>query len=167
MLISFRNISAVALVDPVTGTLSWATRGPWIVQHDARALPNGNLGLFDNAGNYRERNISRLIEVNPSSHEIVWSYEGDDAHPFESYVRSSAERLPNGNRLVTESDGGRLFEVTPDGTIAWEFVNPVRGGENDRYIPIVSSGQRLAYGELDADFRRLLDSPEQGERHDP
>lgn len=167
VLISFRNISAVALVDPVTGTLSWATRGPWIVQHDARALPNGNLGLFDNAGNYRERNISRLIEVNPSSHEIVWSYEGDDAHPFESYVRSSAERLPNGNRLVTESDGGRLFEVTPDGTIAWEFVNPVRGGENDRYIPIVSSGQRLAYGELDADFRRLLDSPEQGERHDP
>jgi hypothetical protein len=157
-LVSFRNIGTIALVDPVSGALSWATRGPWIVQHDARVRPNGNFTLFDNAGNYREHNISRVLEVNPSSHEIVWSYEGSDEHPFASYVRSSAETLPNGNRIITESDGGRLFEVTPDGQIAWEFINPVRGGENERYIPIVSSGQRLSYGQLDADFRDLIDN---------
>ncbi|MCQ4326683.1 hypothetical protein CXK94_15600 [Stutzerimonas stutzeri] len=158
VLVSFRNIGTLALVDPQSGALTWATRGPWLVQHDARVLPNGNLSLFDNAANYRERNISRVLEVNPRNHEVVWSYEGTDEHPFESYVRSSAETLPNGNRIITESDGGRLFEVTPSGEIAWEFINPVRGGEDDRYIPIVSSGQRIPYGALDTEFRNLIDN---------
>jgi len=32
--------------------------------------------------------------------------------------------LPNGNVLIAESDSGRLFEVTSDGEIVWEFLNP-------------------------------------------
>jgi hypothetical protein len=157
VLVSFRNISTIALVNPELGAVTWATTGPWLVQHDARVLPNGNMTLFDNAANYREANISRVLEVNPSTHEVVWTYEGDDEHPFESYVRSSAETLPNGNRLITESDGGRLFEVTQKGNIVWEFINPVRGGDNEAFIPIVSSGQRIAYETLDAAFRAVID----------
>ena len=38
---------------------------------------------------------------------------------------SSAERLPNGNTLITESDKGRAFEVTHAGEVVWEFWNPV------------------------------------------
>ena len=34
-----------------------------------------------------------------------------------------AQRLPNGNTLITESDAGRVFEVTEGGDIVWEFVN--------------------------------------------
>lgn len=157
VLISLRNISTVALVDPQLGAVTWASTGPWLVQHDARVLANGNFTLFDNAANYREANISRVLEVNPSTHEVVWSYEGNDEQPLESYVRSSAETLPNGNRMITESDGGRLLEVTREGTIVWEFINPVRGGDNDAFIPIVSSGQRIAYETLDADFRAVID----------
>ncbi|TLX57099.1 hypothetical protein DN824_12810 [Stutzerimonas nosocomialis] len=161
VLISFRNIGTVALVDPETGEMTWATRGPWIVQHDARALPNGNFTLFDNAANYQVGNAARVLEVNPRTHAIVWSYAGNDEHPFDSYVRSSAQTLPNGNRLINESDGGRLFEVTPAGEIAWEFINPIRGGDQDRYIPIVSSGQRFSVGEFDKDFRAVIDNPQQ------
>jgi hypothetical protein len=36
----------------------------------------------------------------------------------------NADRLENGNTLVTESPFGRLFEVTPEGTIVWEYVIP-------------------------------------------
>lgn len=157
VLVSFRNLNTIALVDTERGIVTWATTGPWLVQHDARVLPNGNFTLFDNAANYREGNISRVLEVNPSTHELVWSYEGNDEQPFESYVRSSAQTLPNGNRLITESDGGRLFEVTREGNIVWEFINPVRGGDNEAFIPIVSSGQRIAYETLDAEFRAVID----------
>ena len=37
---------------------------------------------------------------------------------------SSARRLPNGNTLICEGDFGRLFQVTSDGEIVWEYVNP-------------------------------------------
>ena len=67
-----------------------------------------------------------MIEFDPTTQQIVWSYAGTAEQPFESEVRSSQERLANGNTLITESDGGRLFEVTPAGEIVWNYLNPVR-----------------------------------------
>jgi predicted Rdx family selenoprotein len=32
--------------------------------------------------------------------------------------------LPNGNTLITESTIGRVFEITKNGTIVWEWFNP-------------------------------------------
>ena len=58
------------------------------------------------------------------------------------------QKLPNGNVLITESSGGRLFEVTPDKRIVWEYINPVRVGEKDRYIPWLIGGARYATDEL-------------------
>ena len=77
----------------------------------------------------------------------------------ESVLRSVQSRLTNGNTLITESDGGRLFEVTPEGEIVWEFINPVRGGENDEFIPILSSGERIDPKNLDPDFLQSLAAP--------
>src|SRR6059036_3002382 len=39
----------------------------------------------------------------------------------------SIQRLPNGNTLITESSFGRLFEVTREGEIVWEYVSPFFG----------------------------------------
>lgn len=158
IILSFRHPAAVALVEPNSGEMTWATRGPWLGQHDARVLANGNFTLFDNYGNFGIDNRTRIIEIDPETHEIVQRYTGNAEHPFNSGLRGAAQTLANGNRLVTESDGGRLFEATPDGELAWEFMNPVRGGDNDQYIPVVSSGQRIAIDTLDADFRDFLDS---------
>ena len=85
----------------------------------------------------------------------MWSYAGDEAHPFDSKLRSDQERLANGNTLITESDGGRLLEVTRDGDIVWEYVNPVRGGDADEFIPVVSSGQRIDPDRLDPGVSRI------------
>ena len=38
---------------------------------------------------------------------------------------------------------GRVIEVAPNGDIVWEFVNPVRGGEGERRIPIIFWVQRV------------------------
>jgi hypothetical protein len=34
------------------------------------------------------------------------------------------QRLPNGNTLVNEGNFGRFFEVSPEGEVVWEYVNP-------------------------------------------
>lgn len=60
-----------------------------------------------------------------------------------SLIRASQERLANGNTLITESSGGRILEVTPAGEIVWQFVNPVRGGEQNDRLPIICWAQRL------------------------
>lgn len=159
ILLSFRHPGSVALVDPATGEMTWATRGPWLGQHYARALGNGHFTIFDNLGNFQPGNRTRVMEIDPLSNAAVWRYTGDDAHPFDSGLRGAAETLPNGNRLITESDGGRLLEVSPDGSLVWEFVNPVRGGDKDQFIPVVSSGQRIAPEAFDADFRAVLATP--------
>lgn len=39
--------------------------------------------------------------------------------------RGAAQRLPNGNTLVTESHHGRAFELDPNGEIVWEFHAPL------------------------------------------
>ncbi|WP_235912028.1 arylsulfotransferase family protein [Mesorhizobium xinjiangense] len=150
VLLSFRALDAVAVLDPETATLKWATKGPWIGQHDPDILANGNLLLFDNYGNYsRPSGISRLIEFNPSTMEIAWQYAGTDDAPLDSQIRSDQQRLANGNTLITESNGGRIIEVTPRGEIVWEFLNPVRGGPDDDMIPIIGWAERLDPADLD------------------
>jgi hypothetical protein len=154
VLLSLREIGAVAILDLDREEIVWAERGPWLRQHDADLLPNGRMILFDNEGG--RAGTSRVLEFDPSTLAIAWSYAGDDQHPFYSRVRSGQERLPNGDTLITESDGGRLFEVTPAGEIVWEYVNPERGGEAGELIPIVSWGQRINPAALEPGFREAL-----------
>ena len=146
LLLSFREIGTIAILDPETEEIVWAMRGPWLRQHDPDLLANGNILLFDNQGHVGPGGITRVIEVDPRTQEIVWTYAGTPEEPFESEVRSSQARLPNGNTLITESDGGRIFEVTRAGEIVWNYLNPVRAqrqGEDRRLIPIVSWAERI------------------------
>lgn len=60
--------------------------------------------------------------------EPAWSYT--DVGGFYSAFISGAQRLPNGNTLVCSGAAGRLFEVTRDGSIVWDYRNPL-GGDVD------------------------------------
>jgi hypothetical protein len=159
VLISFREVSTVALVDKQSQQIVWAQTGPWVRQHDAQLLPSGNMLLFDNEGDYSGHGISRVIEFEPATASIVWSYAGSAEAPLESAARSSQRRLANGNTLIVESMAGRVIEVAPDGDIVWEFINPVRGGDGDRRIPIIFWVQRLDPDrDFDADFKATLNA---------
>lgn len=152
VLLSFREIGTIAIMDVEKEEIVWAMRGPWLRQHDPDLLANGNILLFDNQGHVGPGGITRVIEVDPNTQEIVWTYAGTPEEPFESEVRSSQARLPNGNTLITESDGGRLFEVARNGEIVWEWINPVRGhrkGDQKDVIPIVSWAERIDPGYFD------------------
>jgi len=165
VLLSFREIDTIALLDLDQERIVWALRGAWLAQHDPDILPDGNILLFDNLGRFLDDDgsdaeggggRSRILEIDPATLAITWQYAGTDDEPFDSDVRASQQRLANGNTLITEETRGRIFEVTPDHEIVWEFVNPVRaegrGADGGDMIPIVSWAQRIDPASLDPDF---------------
>jgi hypothetical protein len=144
LLVSFREPSAIGVIDIDEGKLVWAAKGYWTGQHDPHILENGNILVFDNRGNFRKpEGRSRVLEFNPETMEIVWQYAGTADSPLDSDIRSYSQRLRNGNTLITESNGGRILEVALDGSIVWEYTNPVRGGPDNAKIPIICKAQRL------------------------
>jgi outer membrane protein assembly factor BamB len=122
------------------------TLGQVIGQHNAHIIPKGlpgagNLLVFDNGGasGYGvetptsrngnggfARDSSRVLEVDPVTFRKVWEYSvpGSERYRFFSHYVSGAQRLPNGNTMITEGADGRLFEVTNAGEIVWEYVSP-------------------------------------------
>jgi hypothetical protein len=127
--------------------------GQIVGQHHAHMIPKGlpgagNILVFDNGGaaGYGSPNPgsvsgvgnairpnSRVVEFNPVTLEVVWQYlPGGAGDPsFFSHYISSAQRLPNGNTLIDEGADGRMFEVTANHEIVWEYVSPFFADPNE------------------------------------
>ena len=130
IVVSFRTISTVIIIDRQTGTIIWKLGAPPLSgQHAPTPLPNGNLLVFDNGPHRLDHPMpfSRVIEVELATKQIVWRYQERRESDFFSPRISNAQRLPNGNTLICEGDFGRIFEVTVSGELVWEFVNPYFG----------------------------------------
>lgn len=140
VLISMRTISVIAVLDLETESIVWALSGLWREQHQPRQLPNGRLMIFDNKGG---DGASRVLEIDPVTQAVEWSYEGTRESPFYTEMCGANQRLDNGNTLITESDYGRAFEVTPEGEIVWEYVSPERTGKNNHLIATLFEMERL------------------------
>lgn len=135
----------------------------WIIgQHHAHLIPRGlpgegNLLVFDNGGwagygspnpaspfgqKNAVRDHSRILEIDPLTLEIVWQYTPTEAGflaPLDSYrfyspYISSAQRLPNGNTLITEGADGRIFEVTREHELVWEYISPYKNKRNTNMV---------------------------------
>ncbi|MFA5310059.1 MAG: aryl-sulfate sulfotransferase [Dehalococcoidales bacterium] len=120
--------------------------GQIIGQHHAHLVPRGlpgegNILVFDNGGaagygapnpaapqgiDNARRDFSRVLELDPITLEIKWQYPppGPGAGRLYSAFVSAAQRLPNGNTMITEGNGGRIIEVTREGETVWEYVSP-------------------------------------------
>jgi hypothetical protein len=116
-LVSIRAIDAVAAIDMRTREVLWAVRGPWHMQHEAQIV-DGNLLVFDNLGLDGQ---SRVLEFDGRAGDVLWSYTDEG---FLTKGAGAQQRLPNGNTLITESEKGRIIEVTRSGAVAWEYINP-------------------------------------------
>jgi hypothetical protein len=119
-------------------------------QHDVRWIEKGkpgagNLTLFNNdipgrpdSMNYSavyqlvlpvDQRGNYILEEGKSfgPEEPVWTYIAPDTVSFWSPFISGAQRMENGNTLITEGAKGRFFEVTSDGEIVWEYLTQYRG----------------------------------------
>lgn len=91
-----------------------------------------------------------MLEFEPVTLEIKWKYTGAEAgyadlFRFYSPYISAAQRLPNGNTMITEGSDGRIFEVTPDHQIVWEYVNPYYRVANGFTLNMVYRAYRVPY----------------------
>jgi hypothetical protein len=174
-----------------TATPELRELGQVIGQHHAHMIPRGlpgegNILVFDNGGwagygapnpgsvtgfNNALRDYSRVLEFDPVTLKVIWQYtpaeagflQPVDSCRFYSGFISSAQRLPNGNTLITEGSDGRIFEVTPDHEIVWEYISPFWGQiETSTFkdlpakINMVYRGYRVPY-----DWVPQLDTPEE------
>ncbi len=140
LLVSMRMPHMVAVLDPGQEKIVWAHTGSYRFQHDPSVLENGRILVFDNNPPLE---ASAIVEIDPTSGEETLVYRGPESDPFYSETCGLAQRLPNGNTLITESDYGRALEVTPDGETVWEFYSPFSAGENDEYIATLMEVVRL------------------------
>ncbi|MEK7133598.1 MAG: arylsulfotransferase family protein [Patescibacteria group bacterium] len=138
ILVSVRNISKVFLIDVQSGEMIWESpKDLFSLQHDATFTDAGTILVFDN-GLFRLRTRanfwSTVVEINPRTNKVVWEYEGGktgaEKSKFASSITSGAQRLANGNTLITASMASRIFEVTPDKRIVWQYVNDYRDDES-------------------------------------
>ncbi|MGB5318674.1 aryl-sulfate sulfotransferase [Eudoraea sp.] len=119
-------------------------------QHDIRWIEKGkpgagNLTLYNNdvPMGPDSLNYSTIYELNPpinaegsydlqdnnryGPEEPYWTYVAKDTLSFYGSFISGAHRMENGNTFINEGPKGRFFEVTPEGDMVWEYLNPYRG----------------------------------------
>jgi hypothetical protein len=139
--LSVRHLSRITQIDYSTGDIIYnmgfampsgdTTFGDnlFSFQHAPELQPNGNILIFDN-GNRRDHTaqtaatgISKAVEVAlsggspPTGASIAWEWTMPD------YNRAfgDADRLANGNTLVTSGGAATLHEVAADGSEVWRL----------------------------------------------
>lgn len=143
VLVSLREIDTLAVIDLARVEVVWVATGTWDGQHEPTLLDNGRILLFDNHGDDSGFGESRVLELDPLTLAIEWSYTGTADDPLETGTCGTAQRLPNGNTLITESENGRALEIEPDGTPVWEFVSPHHPPANRELIALLFDLIRL------------------------
>ncbi len=117
---SARDLNLLLVFDPDTEVVKWYQHGPWLRQHDPDFLPDGRISVFNNR---MEHGASNIMTIDPLTREVQVVYEGTNDKPFYTAIRGKHQTLENGNILIVESQRGRVFEVTREGDIVWEYVN--------------------------------------------
>ncbi len=152
-MVSLREQNAIVSIDVEERRVAWMLSGKWRAQHQAQLLRNGNILLLDNRGGNRQAPLrldqSEILEIDPLTQEVVWRYGASRESPFFTSWLGYVQRLPNGNTLITESTQGRIFEVTREGRIVWEYLNPHRAGDDGELIATVMGAQRVNADDLE------------------
>ena len=154
ILLNFRNLDLMAILDKVKRKFIWEKRDiMWGRPHDPHLLENGDILFFANG----TQDIiaparSNIIQFNKGTGEETWRYEAPMAWTFYTHVMGGVERLPNGNTLIVESVNGRIFEVTPDCELVWDYINP----DFDTPFPTSKEPGNAVF----RSFRYAVDSPE-------
>ena len=76
-------------------------------------LPSNSSGSYDYAG-------ESYLPI-----DFDWTWQAPNPTDFYSNILSGVQRLENGNTLICEGITGRFFEIDSNGTIVWEYINPV------------------------------------------
>lgn len=166
--ITSRNLGEVYIVDKKTGNIVFRWGNP--ANYGAGKFPagyydngdtelfgphapdwteQGTLSIFNNGDARPSVNYSSAVELDPVAGKKVWEWKPHDVGTmpsnFYTGTQGGAQKLPNGNWLITGTNtGGHTIEVTPDKEIVWEFLNPM-GKDNKVYATSGKHGQSYQF----------------------
>lgn len=110
LLLSLRDVSTVARLDPATEAYTWWVTGSTHRQHSPVPTPDGGLLVFDNWN-------KRAVKLDSSGHRSEWST------PVDSSALGHVDVTPCGTYLVTDSYHGTSEEWDGD-RLVWSYGHP-------------------------------------------
>ncbi|MEO1701499.1 MAG: arylsulfotransferase family protein [Pseudomonadota bacterium] len=126
LLINYRNLNLIFVVDPDTLKIKWWSYGVVDAAHDPDWLPNGQIVVFDNRFRSEQRGLpsySRIVSIDPKTNQFSTLVEGEP-HNFYSLYNGRQELTDDNTLLVTSSTQGRVFEIDlASGEVIFEFLN--------------------------------------------
>ena len=100
-------------------------------QHNPQYLGPGAILVADSEND-------RVVELHKQNGEWEVAWGVDSANGIQFDWPRDADRLPNGNTLITDTRNNRIVEVTPEGTTVWSTETGIWPYD----------AERLPYGEL-------------------
>ena len=154
-MLSLRNLNQIWVIGGNDHALKWSFSGPLLAQHDPDFQPDGTITVFDNRpGRSLDAKLglaapdagSRILKIDPVTGRSWSIYQTGAKNTFFTPWRGKHQMLANGNILIAETDRGRAFEVTPDGTVVWSFVN---GWDEERIAWVMGAARYPpSFGEI-------------------
>ena len=121
LLISFRSINLIIIVDPETLKIKWYSSGHFSRQHDPDWSENGLITVYDNRSHQSNTNI---MQINPANNELTALVSGDKWGVFQ-FAGGMVDFVPPSGAIFTNK--GELVQVTGDEKIT--FAVTVRGSD--------------------------------------
>ena len=126
IMVSLRNQDQVVFVHPENGSVdaAWTLgedddHGVLYEQHNPDFIPAERGGPAVVLADSERNRIVEYQRTDGGGWERTWAWSDDRLQ----WPRD-ADRLPSGNTLVSDTHGGRVFEVAPNGSVAWSVDVP-------------------------------------------
>lgn len=148
--LSVRMRNLVMVIDPDDRKIKWWRVGPWLRQHDPWFLPGGTISVFnnnmylsryspalDNKCEIPRMCLSNIIKIDPVTDQHKVIYGGISGQELSTDIRGKHQWTPRGGMLITEFEGGRIFETDASGQVIWQYINRY----NSEYVAEMTEAQ--------------------------
>lgn len=140
--LSLRTPSLVMQYRPATNRIVWYSVGPWSQQHDV-SIYNDQITVFDNnisflKGIDRRSPGNRMFRIRPTGFNQTEVLAVHDLRDSRTVTSGRANLTPDGI-FVEDTNGGRVYEMTKNGEVLWQYLN---------FDPETGESGRLAWSSL-------------------
>ncbi len=136
LMLSFRNLDLVVVIDRVSHSVLWWSHGPWHRQHDPDFLPDGTISVFDNDTG---RGTSNILVIDPAT-RALGIVDVEPEHRFYTPFMGKHEWLDENTVQVVVPYEGRVLEMERGGRVLLEINNV----HDERHNGLVSDAAYLA-----------------------
>jgi len=129
LLLSFRSLNGVGVLDPDTNLFKWFYIGAVQYQHSPRFYGDNQILIFDNLGGSEKNNPSRVVAIDVSSGNAHTVFPRKDIKiPSQSFFSEMAGHIDvhadQKRMLVSWTHQGLVWEIDIEsGEVLWEYIN--------------------------------------------